>query len=323
MPFPDLIHPELAAYQSSVAMPDDFQSFWRETIAEARAAGGTVDLRPADTTVKALEVFDMTFPGFGGHPVKGWLTLPRQRTGRLPLVVQFIGYGGGRGLPHENLHWASSGFAHFKMDTRGQGSVWSVGDTPDPVGAGVSFPGFMTRGVLDKNDYYYRRVFTDGVRAIDAMLEQDSIDADRIALCGGSQGGGIALAVGGLDPRVRAVLPDVPFLCDFPRALRMAAQNPYLEIVRYLAQHRDQKARVMETLAYFDGVNFARTATAKALFSVALMDDVCPPSTVYGAFNAYAGSKSIAEYEFNNHEGGQAFQEQRQMTWLSDLFGLG
>jgi cephalosporin-C deacetylase len=322
MPFPDLIQPELAAYTSGVELPEDFTRFWQTSVGEARRAGGDVVLRPAATTIRAVEVFDVTFPGFGGHPIKGWLMLPRERAGRLPRVIQYVGYGGGRSLPHEQLHWAASGFAYFKMDTRGQGSVWSVGETPDPVGAGASIPGFMTRGVLDKADYYYRRVFTDGVRAIDAMLMQDWIDPDRVALCGGSQGGGISLAVGGIDPRVAAIMPDVPFLCDFPRALRMAAQNPYLELVRYLAQHRDQKAPVMRTLAYFDGVNFARVAKAPALFSVALMDDVCPPSTVYGAFNAYAGDKTIVEYEFNNHEGGQGFQEQKQMEWLSSLFGV-
>lgn len=323
MPFPDLIHPDLAAYASRVAMPADFRSFWDATIAEARAFGGEVTLRPAPTTLRAVEVFDVTFPGFGGHPVKGWLMLPRDRAGRLPLVVQFVGYGGGRGFAHEGLHWAASGFAYFRMDTRGQGSVWSVGDTPDPVGAQAAHPGFMTRGILDRDGYYYRRVFTDGVRAIDALLTQDSIDPDRIAVVGGSQGGGISLAVGGIDPRVKAVMPDVPFLCDFPRALRMAVRDPYTEIVRYLAQHRDHKARVMETLAYFDGVNFAGASNASALFSVALMDDICPPSTVYGAYNAYAGPKEIVEYEFNNHEGGQAFQEARQMEWLYGLFGVG
>lgn len=322
MPFPDLIHPQLAAYQSQVTLPGDFHDFWSATITEARNSGGPAKLNPAPTTLKAIEVQDVTFPGFGGHPIKGWLMLPRQRQGRLPLVVQFVGYGGGRSLPHEGLHWAASGFAYFRMDTRGQGSVWSTGDTPDPVGANASIPGFMTRGVLDRHDYYYRRVFTDGVRALDALSTLPDIDPGRIALCGGSQGGGITLAVGGLDPRVAAIMPDVPFLCDFPRALRMAVRDPYLELVRYLAQHRDHKARVMETLAYFDGVNFARQSKAPALFSVALMDDICPPSTVYGTFNAYAGTRTMEEYEFNNHEGGQGFQEARQMAWLTSLFGM-
>ncbi len=323
MPFPDLIQPELGRYQSGVSMPADFGAFWDDTIAQARAIGGAVSMRPAETTLKAVEVFDVSYPGFGGHPVKGWLVLPAGRTGKLPLVVQYVGYGGGRGFPHELLHWAASGYAYFRMDTRGQGSGWSMGETSDPVGSTASGPGMMTKGILSREDYYYRRVFTDAVRAIDAVVAQGFADDSRIAVCGGSQGGGIALAVAGIDPRVKAVMPDVAFLCDFPRAVQKAGRDPYLEIVRFLAQHRDKKAQVWDTLRYFDGVNFARQAKAPALFSVAVMDDVCPPSTVYGAFNAYGGeNKSIEEYEFNNHEGGQAFQDRRQMLWLGELFGM-
>lgn len=322
MPFPDLIQPELGAYRSSVQMPGDFAAFWEATIAEARAIGGPVSIVPAETTLKAVEAFDVTFPGFGGHPVKGWLVLPAVRSGRLPLVVQYVGYGGGRGFAHEQLHWAASGYAYFRMDTRGQGSGWSLGATSDPVGTTPSIPGVMTKGVLDKHEYYYRRVFTDAVRAIDMLVAQDFVDGDRIAVCGGSQGGGIALAAAGIDTRIKAAMPDVPFLCDYPRAVQKASRDPYLEIVRFLAQHRDKKATVFETLSYFDGVNFARQARAAALFSVAVMDDICPPSTVYGAFHAYAGAdKSIEEYEFNNHEGGQAFQERAQMVWLANRFG--
>ena len=321
MPFPDLIQPELGAYRSAVETPADFAAFWEATIAEARAIGGAVSIVPADTTLKAVEAFDVTFPGFGGHPIKGWLVLPAARSGRLPLLVQYVGYGGGRGFPHEQLHWAASGYAYFRMDTRGQGSGWSTGATADPVGTTPSIPGVMTKGILDKQDYYYRRVFTDAVRAIDMLVAQEFVDAERIAVCGGSQGGGIALAAAGIDGRIRAVMPDVPFLCDYPRAVQKAGRDPYLEIVRFLAQHRDKKAKVFDTLGYFDGVNFARQAKAAALFSVAVMDDVCPPSTVYGAFNAYAGAdKSIEEYEFNNHEGGQAFQDRAQMLWLALRF---
>ena len=321
MPFPDLVHPAIDAYESAVAMPADFAEFWATTIAEARALGGAVAMVPAETTLRLVEVFDVTFPGFGGHPVKGWLALPRARAGRLPLVAQYVGYGGGRGFPHEQLHWAASGFAYFRMDTRGQGSGWSTGATPDPVGSTGQVPGVMTKGILDRNDYYYRRLFTDGVRAIDALADLDFIDPARIAVCGGSQGGGISLAVAGIDSRVKAVMPDVPFLCDFPRAVRVAGRDPYLEIVRFLAQHRDKAARVFETLRYFDGVNFARQSKAAGLFSVALMDDVCPPSTIYGAYKAFAGAdKTLIEYEFNNHEGGGPFQEREQMAWLTRRF---
>jgi cephalosporin-C deacetylase len=59
------------------------------------------------------------------------------------------------------------------------------------------------------------------------------------------------------------------------------------------------------------------------LFSVALQDDVCPPSTVYAAYNAYGGPRQIIEYPFNDHEGGEGFQRQAQLGWLADLFGAG
>jgi cephalosporin-C deacetylase len=322
VPFPDLVHPALDAYRSAVEMPSDFAAFWAGTISEARAIGGEVSIVPAKTSLKLIEAFDVTFPGFGGHPVKGWLYLPKQREVKIPLVVQYLGYGGGRGFPHELLHWAASGYAYFRMDTRGQGSGWSMGATPDPVGTTPSIPGVMTKGILDRNDYYYRRLFTDGVRAIDMLIDQGFVDTHRIAVCGGSQGGGISLAVAGIDGRVKAVMPDVPFLCDFPRAVRTAGRDPYGEIVRFLAQHRDKSAKVFETLRYFDGVNFARQSRAAALFSVALMDDICPPSTVYGAYHAYAGEKSIVEYEFNNHEGGGPFQDRAQMEWLGERFNM-
>lgn len=321
MPFPDLVHPSIDAYESVVVTPPDFSVFWSATLAEARAAGGAVTMVEAETTLKLVEVFDVTFPGFGGHPVKGWLVLPRERKEKLPLVVQYVGYGGGRGFPHEHLHWAASGFAYFRMDTRGQGSGWSTGATPDPVGSTGQIPGVMTKGILNRDDYYYRRLFTDGVRAVDAMADQAFVDADRIAVCGTSQGGGIALAVAGLDSRIKAMMSDVPFLCDFPRATRIAGRDPYLEIVRFLAQHRDKAETVFDTLRYFDGVCFARQSRAAALFSVAMMDDVCPPSTVYAAFKAFAGAdKGIVEYEFNNHEGGGPFQDRQQMAWLAGRF---
>ena len=321
MPFPDLLQPELDAYRSKVETPQDFGSFWESTLAEARAAGGEVSVAPVATGLRAVEAFDVTFPGFGGHPIRGWLVLPAQHSGPLPLVVQYIGYGGGRGLPHEHLHWAAAGYAHFRMDTRGQGtSISSIGDTADPVGSGPAIFGMMTRGILAREDYYFRRLFTDGVRAIDALAGLDSVDATRIAVTGRSQGGGIALAVAGLDQRVRAAMPNVPFLSDFPRAVRKAQRDPYLEIVRYLSQHRHRTTAVFETLRYFDGVCFARQARAEALFSVGLMDDVCPPSTIYGAYNAYAGAKQMVEYEFNNHEGGGAAHDLLQLEWLGDRF---
>lgn len=103
------------------------------------------------------------------------------------------------------------------MDTRGQGSGYSAGDTPDPAGSEPAYPGYLTRGILDPATYYYRRVFTDAVLAVDAVRELLGVDGSRVAVAGGSQGGGIALAGAGLRDDLAAVLADVPFLSDFRR----------------------------------------------------------------------------------------------------------
>lgn len=136
-------------------------------------------------------------------------------------------------------------------------------------------------------------------------------------MTGVSQGGGITIAVAGLVGDLVAVAPDVPFLCDFPRATTITDRTPYREIGNYLKTHRGRADRVRKTLAYFDGVHFAARATAPALFSTALEDLTCPPSTVFAAFNAYAeDEKAIEVYEFNDHEGGEAFQQAAQLRWL-------
>lgn len=159
MPRFDLSLPELRAYRPEVPEPADFDEFWADTLAAARAAATPAVATPHPTPFATLDVFDVTFSGFGSDPVKAWLTLPRGHEEPLPAVVEFLGYNGGRGLPVERLAWASAGYAHLVMDTRGQGSGWgSGGATPDPHGSGPAGPGFMTRGIDDPADYYYRRV---------------------------------------------------------------------------------------------------------------------------------------------------------------------
>jgi cephalosporin-C deacetylase len=251
-------------------------------------------------------VFDLSFSGYGGHPVRAWLRLPRHRSGRLPAVVQFHGYASGRGHPLEDLLWASAGYAHLSMDTRGQGGEYAGGDTGDPVGSGPSAVGFMTRGITAPREYFYRRVFTDAVRAVAAVRALAEVDPDRVGVVGASQGGGIALAVAGLVPDLRAVQVQAPFLCDIRRATHIANGGPYLEIARYLTAHRRAVAETFATLAYFDGIAFAQRATAPAWFSTALADDVCPPSTVFGAYHAYAAGKRIQVWEYNGHDAGGA-----------------
>jgi len=322
MAFFDLSLKELKTYCPDRGEPADFDSFWKSTLEAARAFPLNAIFEKVDYGLVAQETFDVTFNGFGGQPVKGWLILPGQRAGKLPCVVETIGYGGGRNFPLDWLLWASAGYAHFVMDTRGQGSSWSAGDTPDLYadGGNAHYPGSMTKGILDPKHYYYRRVFTDAVRAIDAARSHSEVDASQIAVTGGSQGGGITIAAAGLVPAVVAAMPDVPFLCHYRRATEIVDTYPYKEIAEFCHIHRDKVDTVFDTLAYFDGMNFATRATAKSLFSVGLMDEICPPSTVFAAYNYWAGEKEIKVYPYNGHEGGASFQTVEKVRFLKNIW---
>ncbi len=315
----DLPIAELRTYQPQLDVPANLDRFWTDTLADARSHDLAPTFTAIDNGLAVVDTFDVTYAGYGGSPIRAWLHVPSGRPGPLPAVVEFLGYGGGRGLAHERILWATAGYAHLVMDTRGQGSGWSVGETPDPEPAGApAHPGFMTRGILDPETYYYRRVYVDAVRAVEAVRSNDLVDPGRVAVTGGSQGGGLSIAVAALLPDVAAAMPEVPFLSDFPRAITLVDADPYGEIARYLKVHRDHVERVMRTLSYVDVAILGRRAMAPALFSVGLMDEISPPSTVFAAYNAYGGPKEIREYPYNEHEGGQGFHDVARLRWLRE-----
>jgi cephalosporin-C deacetylase len=318
MPLFDWPQERLEAYRPALPEPADLADFWAGTLSAVRSHPLDVRLAPHPVHLPMVETLDLTFAGFGGQRVHGWYLRPRHTGGPVPLVVQFLGYCDGRGTPLEWLSWPAAGYATLVMDTRGQGArarrAGSTGDT-----GGSSSPhveGFLTQGVLDPADYYYRRVFTDAVRAVEVGRELDGVDDGRVAVQGTSQGGGIALAASALADGVDAALVNVPFLCHFRRAVEITDTAPYAELVAFLGTQREHADRALHTLSYFDGAVLARLATAPALFSVALMDQVCPPSTVYAAYHRYGGPKELVVYPYNRHEGGGVHHDQAQIRWL-------
>jgi len=332
MPLVDMPLEALESFRPDLVEPQDFDDFWRGTLNEAQAAasdrGTDVTASPADSPVRTLDVLDVTFPGFAGEPIKAWLIKPVSSL-PLPLVIEYIGYGGGRGLTIDRLAWASCGFAHLVVDTRGQGSSWGNGsDTPDFAPSGPSHPGFMTRGILDPRQHYYRRAITDAARAIDAAPQLPGVDATRVVLTGVSQGGGLTIAAAGLRPdAVVAAMPDVAFLCNIRRGSELSDVDPYREIKDYLAVRRGEVEQAFRTLSYVDAVHHAKRATAPSLWSVGLMDDCCPPSTTFSAYNWYGAlaatepARRMEVYPFNGHDGGGNAHVLKQIAFARALTG--
>ncbi|MEV5823128.1 acetylxylan esterase [Micromonospora haikouensis] len=327
MPHFDLPLDQLRQYAPTVAEPADFDAFWRATLAAAAEHPVLVDVRPEPTHLRLVDTWDVTFAGYGGDPVRAWYTRPAGADGPLPLVVEYVGYGRGRGLPHERLTWPVAGYAHLLMDARGQSGHYAAGDTPDPRAGALGGPWPVTWGILAPEDYYYRRLITDAVRAVQAARALPGVDPGRVVAAGNSQGGGIALAVAGLVDDLAALITTAPFLCHVQRAIEITDAEPYGEIARYLAADRTAEEAVRRTLSYVDGVTFARRAVAPAHFGVGLRDTVCPPSTVFAAHNQYGAANGRPEppqrvvhvYPFNGHEGGEAVQVRRQLAWLAGV----
>ncbi|WFE40858.1 acetylxylan esterase [Micromonospora sp. WMMD998] len=319
----DLSPAHLRRHPPTVVEPADFDRFWEATLAAAATTPVLVDVRPEPTDLRLVDVWDVTFAGFAGEPVRAWYTRPAGVPAPPATVVEYAGYGRGRGLPGERLTWPVAGYAHLLVDNRGQAGLHASGDTPDPHAA-PGGPTIATRGILTPEDYHYRRLVTDAVRAVDAARALPGADPTRVVAVGNSQGGGLALAVAGLVDDLAALLVTAPFLCDIQRAIELTDASPYGEIGRYLAVHREAEEAVRRTLSYVDGVTFARRATAPAHFGIGLRDTVCPPAGGLAAHDQYgvaAGradrpARELHTYPFNGHEGGEAVHVRRQLRWL-------
>jgi cephalosporin-C deacetylase len=302
----DLPLEELELYRCGAPEPPGLDAFWARTLEQARASATPAQFAPyRSEAYGALAVDDVSFSGFGGDPIRGWFLRPRAATGPLACLVTFIGYGGGRSLPVDHALYAAAGHAVLVMDTRGQGGEWLPGATGDP-GAGASgaeHPGVMTRGIDSPETYYFRRLYADAVRAVETAAAHPLVDAGRIAVTGFSQGGGLALAAAALAPGlVRLCIADMPYLCDIERGSLIAPEPPYTELTRYLALHPERRERLLESLRHVDCALLAPRIRARCIVSVGLMDPICPPSTVYAAYNAISAPKELCVFPYGTHE---------------------
>jgi cephalosporin-C deacetylase len=316
VPWYDLPLERLREYRTDTAEPDGLDGWWAQRLARARAQAQPPVFTAHETDLyRPYQVQDVEFSGAGGDPIRAWYIKP-SGVSAPSVVVKFIGYGGGRGAPAEHLLLPALGYAVLVMDSRGQGGRWTYGATGDAA-VGPENSWVLTRGITTPEDYYYTRMFTDAARAVDVALELSG--GATVAVSGHSQGGGLALAAAALHrDNVAVCHADGPFLCDIQRAITLAPHAPYTEIPEFLAENVDLIRPALDTLRYIDCALLARRITAATLVSVGLMDVICPPSTVFAAYNEVpAADKEIAVYPYSGHSRPKAHIE-RQLAHLRE-----
>jgi cephalosporin-C deacetylase len=320
----DLPERELREYRSTTPEPQGLDAWWADRLREADAVAAPVRLeRHAPEVYGPTPVWDVEFSGARGDRIRAWYLRPAGADDDepLPVVVTFIGYGGGRGTPSEHTLLPAAGLAVLVMDTRGQGARWTTGATGDGPG-GAELSTVMTRGIEDVEQYYYTRLYTDAARAVAEAQHLPGADATRIGVFGISQGGGLSLAAAALRPDlVRVCAADVPFLCDIRRAVTLVDTNPYHEVAEFLATHADLVDVALGTLDHVDNALLASRIRADAYVSVGLMDEICPPSTVFAAYNAITAPKQVVVNPFGVHQLSRQHDEPRLRFLRARLLG--
>jgi len=309
---PDVVA-AFASHQPPMTRRPDFDEFWTLSLDRARQQDLRLQMQPIDYPAPHVEVRDLVFCGWDDTPIHSWLLLPKTTTGPFPCLVHFDGYGGNRGFPYEFLSWLGLGCAVLSVDLREQSG--STG-TKAHFSSGA-FPSVISKGLLDKNEYYYRAVYLDCVQALDVIARCPELDSNRIILEGGSQGGALSLIVAALDSRPWRVMADVPSMSQIEERVR-CSQGAFEWVTAYLKLYPQHTEQVLSTLSYFDTMNFADRIRCPVLASVALQDQTAPARLFQATYNRITSPKTQVIYPYNGHEGGGRHHHELKLRWLQE-----
>jgi cephalosporin-C deacetylase len=302
---------ELREYQGTNPRPDDFDAYWDKALDEMRKTEAEVELVRAEFQVSFAECFDLYFTGVGGARVHAKYLRPKAPVAAHPAVLQFHGYSGSSGDWHDKLGLVGLGFSVAALDCRGQGGL------SEDVGgvAGNTLHGHIIRGLDDSPEkLLYRSHFLDTAQLAAIVMDMPEVDPDRVGASGGSQGGGLALACAALEPRIKRLVPRCPFLCDYQRVWQIdLAAGAYEELKTFFRNfdpRHEREQEIFTRLGYVDCQYLAPRIRGEVLMATGLMDQICPPSTQFAAFNRIPARKEVKLYPDFAHEGYPGFEDE-------------
>lgn len=312
MPQLDMPLEKLREYRGINPKPGDHAEYWQRALEEMRSVDPQVELTPAEFQPPFAECFDLTFTGVRGARVYAKYMRPKKDAKACPAVLQFHGYSGASSDWLYLSRWPASGFCTAALDCRGQG-----GRSEDTGGVkGNTLRGHIIRG-LDSDpsgdDLLFRHIFLDTAQLAQIVMGFDEVDEERVGAAGGSQGGALTLACASLEPRIKRAAPVYPFLCDYLRVWEMdQAKGAYEDIGIFLKKFdptHEHREEWFTRLGYIDVQHLTDRIKGKVLMGTGLMDNICPPSTQFAAYNKITTEKEVVIYPDFGHEGLPGFDE--------------
>jgi cephalosporin-C deacetylase len=311
----DLPIEQLKTYRGKNPCPYDFESFWDKSLIEMQSTDPKVELIAAEFQASNVECFHLFFTGVGGARVHAKLLRPTNAPPPHPAILLFHGYTGDSGDWFDKLGYVAAGFTVAALDCRGQAGLSEDGGKV----LGNTLHGHIIRGLDDAlrglpEKMLFRQVFLDTAQLARIVMEMPEVDANRIGVMGGSQGGALSIACASLEPRIKRAAPLFPFLSDYMRVWEMdQAKDAYKELQEYF-RHSDpvhkHEATIFEKLGYVDIQFLAPRVRAEVLWGIGLMDTICPPSTQFAVYNKIASPKKMAIYPDFGHEPLPGFHDQ-------------
>ena len=220
----------------------------------------------------------------------------------------------------------SFGYSVFALDCRGQG-----GFSEDRGGVtGTTLKGHIIRGLADApQQLLFRQIFLDTAQLTGIAMQMPEVDPKRVGATGGSQGGGLTLACAALEPRIKRAAPIFPFLCDYQRVWEMdLATGAYEELKTYFRHfdpHHEREQEIFTKLGYIDCQYLAPRIRGEVLMFTGLMDQICPPSTQFAAYNKITAKKNMVMpvlITFLAERGLSLSQEKTKITHITEGFNF-